>query len=484
MRWPRTPWHRLVGGRPIVTRLVIAVALTMLAVLLLSSAFVVKRVQFALDRQLDEDLTAYSEVVEGDIAAGAAPPTDTPGQSYEVYRPDGRLVEGDAAHPLLTREQVRRTLKDHELREDVGSLFRPASHPYRMFASRLASPRGELVVATAISRRRHDEALRELVLQLAIADLMTLLAASFVGYRTARAALDPVERYRRAAEQASETDDVQLPVQQRRDDELTRLGHTFNDLLSRLHAASERERQFLSDASHELRSPLAVMAAEVEWARLRPRSRAESERSLASLASQVERLIGLSDALLELEEVRSSPVPPTEVVELSALLDEVVELYQPRAAAAGRRIELVCDPVLTVHGRYRWLDLALSNLVSNALRHGCGTIRIDGLHVPGPEPAVVLRVSDEGPGVSPDFADRAFDRFTRAEVSRTTPGTGLGLSLVRAVAEAHGGSAAISGSTVTLRLSGAAADEAGWPSAVEPEQPAGAGSVSGDHEHR
>jgi signal transduction histidine kinase len=450
-----TVWRRLVGGRPIVTRLVIAVALTMMVVLLLSSIFVVKRVEFALDRQLDEDLAAYREVVEGDVQVGAQPPRDTPGQSYEIYHRNGGLLSGDAAHPLLDRQEVARVSSGAVLREDIGSLFRTDGHPYRMIAFLASSPNGKVVVATVISRRKHDEALRELALQLAIADLMTLLAASFVGYRTARAALDPVERYRLAAAEASESADVQLPVEEQRDDELTRLGHTFNDLLSRLHAASERERQFLSDASHELRAPLAVMAAEVEWARLRPRTREESETSLASLGNQIARLIGLSDALLELEEVRSAPVPPAEVVELAALLDEVAELYQPQAAACGRRIELACDPVLTVHGRYRWLLVALSNLVSNALRHGSGTIRLEGGHATAPDGSVVLRVGDEGPGFSSAFAERAFDRFTRAEESRTTPGSGLGLALVRAVAEAHGGTAAISGAAVTIELPGA-----------------------------
>jgi signal transduction histidine kinase len=458
-----TVWRRLVGGRPIVTRLVIAVALTMIAVLLLSSAFVVWRVQYALDRQLDEDLAAYQEVVEGDVAAGTQPPVDTPGQSYEVYGRDGHVLDGDAAHPLLDRGAVAEAWNGPVLRADVGSLLRTDGHPYRLVAFRTRSPGGPVVVATAISRRKHDEALRELALQLLIADLVTLVAASLVGYRTARAALDPVERFRRAAEEASETTDVQLPVPHERDDELTRLGDTFNDLLSRLHSAAERERQFLSDASHELRAPLAVMAAEVEWARLRPRSRQESERSLVSLGNQVERLIGLSDALLELEEVRSAPVPPAEVVELGALLDEVADLYRPQADDCGRRVEVVCDALLTVNGRYRWLLLALSNLVTNALRHGAGTIRLEGAYEPGPDPAVVLRVSDEGAGFPAEFAKRAFDRFTRAEESRTTPGTGLGLALVRAVAEAHGGSAEISGATVVLRLSGAGKELAARP---------------------
>src|SRR5436190_780785 len=137
-----TWWRRLFGDRPIVTRLVLAVAAAMSLVLVLAGAFVYWRVEFALNRQLNQDLDAYRAVV----------------------------------------------------------------------------------VASAISRRKHDEALRELLLQLVIADLATLVAASLVGYGVARAALRPVERYRRAAEHADAA--PVLPVDPGRDDEITRLGHT------------------------------------------------------------------------------------------------------------------------------------------------------------------------------------------------------------------------------------------------------------------
>ena len=134
---------------------------------------------------------------------------------------------------------------------------------------------------SAISRRKHDEALRELLLQLTIADLIALVAASFVGYRTARAALDPVERYRRAVERhRGGRPGRGCRSTPGRDDELSRLGDTFNDLLDRIEASAERERQFLADASHELRTPLSLMRTELEWAPHRPRSDAETAEVL------------------------------------------------------------------------------------------------------------------------------------------------------------------------------------------------------------
>jgi signal transduction histidine kinase len=308
------------------------------------------------------------------------------------------------------------------------------------------TPKRTVVLAAAISRRKHDEALRELLAQLVIADLATLIAASLVGYGVARAALRPVERYRVAAERAG--DAPVLPVDPGKDDEITRLGHTLNALLARISAANERERQFLADTSHELRSPLSVMRAELEMQLLRPRSAQETKAALESLQDQVERLIAMSNALLDLEEVRTGNVPTGEQVDLAEPITDLVERYEPTATALGRHIVTTLGTT-HVTGNRHWLDLALHNLISNALRYGRGTITISTTQS---NQRVQLSVSDEGTGFPPDFIDKAFDRFARAESSRSSRGTGLGLSLVQAVAEAHGGTATIAGSRVTLDL--------------------------------
>ena len=177
-----TLWRRLLGHRPIVTRLVVAVAPTMAVVLLATGAFVFWRVEFALNRQLDQDLKAYQEVVEKAVADGNTPPSDTPGQSYQVYDTHGRVIGGNARGRLVDRETVAPAAAGTEQREDVGNLFPPASHPYRVVATRVEPASGPVVVAAAISKNKHDEALRELLVQLAIADLITLIAASLVGY--------------------------------------------------------------------------------------------------------------------------------------------------------------------------------------------------------------------------------------------------------------------------------------------------------------
>jgi signal transduction histidine kinase len=260
--------------------------------------------------------------------------------------------------------------------DEVGHMLPPSPHPYRVITAPVRTPKGRVVVAYAISRAKHDEALRELLVQLLIADLVTLLAASLVGFGTARAALNPVERYRRAAQRAGESPEVQLPVPAGREDELTRLGHTFNDLLARIARGNERERQFLADASHELRSPLSVMRTELEWALVRPRSREEMTTTLVSLHQQVARLVNLSNALLELEELRSSGQPLTDTVDVGQVVTEVADRFAVAASEAGRDIVDEVSGDLTVLGNERWLELAVANLVSNSLRYGAGTIRV------------------------------------------------------------------------------------------------------------
>ena len=431
-------WQRWVGGRPIVTRLVLAVAAAMTVILVLASGFVYWRVSYALNRQLNQDLLAWSSVVTRSVAEDAQPPRDTPGQTYQLYDAQGRLTQGNRdIGRLVDGDRLDAIRRDGRgVRYDIGRFLpAPDKRVYRVQLARVTTPGGTFVVASVISRSKHDEALRELLLQLFIADLLTLAGASLVGYRTARAALDPVEAYRVAAQLAGTEPGAQLPVAVDRDDELARLGHTFNDLLARIESSAVRERQFLADASHELRSPLALISTELEWARHRPRTAAELDQVLASLQVQVSRLVGLTNALLEVEELAAVSELPREPVPLPALVTDAVRDAVP--ADVPVRVDV---PDVVVHVNPRWLGIALGNLLRNAVRHGGGDLAVAATWQ---DPVLRLVVSDSGPGFHPDFQPVAFDRFTRADRSRSTPGSGLGLHLVSAVARAHGGHASI-----------------------------------------
>jgi signal transduction histidine kinase len=443
-------WQHFLPRARIGVRIVTAVATAMALVLLAAGAFVFWRVSYALDRQLDQDLRAYADVVTRAVRAGGRLPADNPGEVSQTYTTSGRLLAKSdrGVRRLLAATAVRAATGTPRQVELGRFLPAPDRTPYRLRYQQVATPDGPVVLVAGISRHKHDEALRELLGQLAIADLATILAAAAVGWGVTRAALGPVERYRRAAAAAGGNPSARLPIDATREDELTRLGMTLNGLLAAIEAGQRRERQFLADASHELRSPLALMSAEVEWARHRPRTSAELDRVLASLGEEVARLASLADALLDLEEVSDSSSTRREPVDLAELVGRAVAAQRKTADQLGRTI-VVHATSGTIEVEPHWVELAVDNLVGNALKHGSGTVTVtagfDG-------DVAVIEVGDEGVGIPAALGTAAFERFARADASRTTPGHGLGLAIVAAVAHRHGGSASLDGGRVRLTL--------------------------------
>ena len=445
-------WHRL----PIVVRLVLAVAVTMSLVLGGATALVYERVQHALDQQLDADLATYYHDLQGDLRAGhrlGGPD----GSAYQVLDTRGRVIQASdlvRAKQLLTPAEVSSATNGSTVHRDFGGLLSLDPHTLRIRAQTVRLSDHNTVIAVAALRRGHrDEALRELLAQQGIAAVLTLIAASYVGYRTARAALNPVERYRRgAATLADSTSGVRLPVPEDRDDELTRLGHTLNQMLERLEASAERERRFLADASHELRTPLALLRAELDVALHRPRTAPELTDTLHSVDTEVQRLIDLTNALLDLEQLGATTHLTRTLVDLPELIASAAAPHRTAAARAHRTLTVDTAPG-TVDVDAAWIRPAISNLVDNALRHSHGDIHITAATHDG---TLRLTVTDEGPGFPADFLPKAFERFTRAEASRTSPGSGLGLAFVAAVAASHGGTAHAAntgqGATVTLDI--------------------------------
>lgn len=455
------PGRRLGGPRllhrlPIVLRLVIAVAVAMSLVLGGAAALVFWRVETALDQQLDADLATYYHDLARELRAGKSL-SGPDGSAYQVLDRRGRVVEASTlvrSERLLTATEVKAATEGATIHRDIGGLLPLDPHTLRLKAERVRLSDHRTLIAVAALRRGHrDEALRELLAQLGVAAGLTLLAASYVGYRTARAALDPVERYRhRAATLADGAPRVRLPVPEDRDDEITRLGHTLNQMLDRLEASAERERRFVADASHELRTPLSLLRAELDVALHRPRTADELTETLSSVDAEVQRLIDLSNALLDLEELGSTKHITRAPANLPELVGTAVSAHVRAAKRDDRSLTVDATPAI-VNVDARWLLPAIGNLISNVLRHGQGAIHITAAVLEG---RLRLTVTDEGPGFPPDFLPRAFDRFTRAEASRTSEGSGLGLAFVAAVAAAHGGTAHAentpTGSAVTLNL--------------------------------
>ena len=201
------------------------------------------------------------------------------------------------------------------------------------------------------------------------------------------------------------------------------MGHTLNDLLERIDTGRRQSAGSLADAADELRTPLTLMTSELEWAAHRRRTPEQISEVIASLQVQVTRLVELANALLELEELRAVDSLRLEDVPVHDLLEDAIADALPRGTAVD-----VHAPETTAHVDRQWMTVAVANLLRNAHRYGQGDILVEATQTPS-QLQVVVR--DSGPGFPPEFRRHAFDRFSRAEVSRTTPGSGLGLYLVQ-----------------------------------------------------
>ncbi len=309
----------------------------------------------------------------------------------------------------------------------------------RVLAATVETAEGPRVVLVGASLEDRDDAVRELLALLVVAAPVALLLASLLGYGLATLALRPVESMRREAAAISATEPGRRLSVPPSGDEISRLGETLNAMLGRLEAALERERSFVADAGHELRTPLALLKAELELALRRPRSEAELAEAVRSAAYETDRLARLAEDLLLLARSDRSQLPlERERVPVEPLLDAVASRFRGRAHDAGRTIEVEAADALDVTADRMRIEQALGNLVDNALGHGHGTVRLSAVERNG---HVELHVRDEGPGFPTEFLPHAFDRFTQADGARSGAGTGLGLATAEAVATAHGGSA-------------------------------------------
>jgi len=267
---------------------------------------------------------------------------------------------------------------------------------------------------------------------------LTLLLGIGGGALLSRAFLRRVDAIGSAAEAIIGGDLARrIPVRGTGDD-LDRLAATLNRMLDRISALMDSLRQVSSDVAHDLRTPLSRLYLGLEDAREHARTAEDYDRAVAAALGEAEGLLATFSALLRIAQVEGgSPQDGFGKVDLSGLAEAVADAYRPDAEESGHRLEARLSPAIAVRGDKELLTQALSNLVENALRHTPPgtTIR---LAVSDTSRGPRLVIEDDGPGVSPGDLPRLTDRFYRGERSRTTPGNGLGLSLVSAVAELHG----------------------------------------------
>jgi signal transduction histidine kinase len=414
-----------------------------------AGAFVYWRVQFALDRGLNGSLEGAAAALRPQVTPSGVLPADsatlTRIDGFQVLNSSGRVMDyhtqlgsSSALDAATLRQAVRMPV-----RRDTGEFLPVAQRPMRLYATpvTLASESHPLVLVVAIRRDQRDEALRELLAQLMVAGLATLVVTAVVGDLLARAALRPVEAYRRrAADIAEGATALRLQVPADRDDEITRLGHTLNSMLDALSDALERERRFINDASHELRTPLTLLSSRVQLMLRRPRTVEQHEVALSEIDEDLTRMACMTDDLLALGTQHAQPGvrEPHDLADVARSVVEARTALAPGgtvySAAGALRVEAV-GPALVALDQVT-LTRVLDNLLDNAASHGAPPVTVTVDQV---QRWVRVMVGDCGGGMPAGLLATASQRFARSAEARARPGSGLGLSLVASIATSAGG---------------------------------------------
>ena len=393
---------------PVRWRLTVAFACVMAVLLTATGIFVRQQLAAHLDRNLSSSLRSHA----ADVAAlaqqsdtGLADAKGSPvlgqlPQLAQIVDARGNVIDATAGlprRPLLGAATLARARNGSvTIRRTLVS----GDQPVRLLAVPIKAQGQQLVVVVGQSLEERDRAIGDLTNVLLVGEPAALVLASLAGYALTVAALRPVEVMRR------------------------------------------RERTFVADASHELRSPLAMLRAELElMARDQPAG-AELQAATASAIEETDRLGRLADDLLLLTradnqrfDLRTTPISPGDLVRAAAA--------RARRRPSARGVRIVAhgldDTPLVLADPDRAAQ-AIDNMLDNARRYATSEVELT-TRVAGA--SVEIHVLDDGPGFPPEFLPRAWERFSRADSARTDDGTGLGLSIVRTIAELHGGRAGV-----------------------------------------
>jgi signal transduction histidine kinase len=428
-------------------RLTLAFAGVMAVLLAATGVFVHQRLQSDLDGAMNAALRARS----GDVAAlvsqsehglggdGEDPPALRGVQFAQLVDVSGHVVDatpGLATRSLLPARDVASARRGHPLLKDIGV----GDEPVRLFATSIHADGRRIVVVVGQSLEARDRALEDLAGVLLLGGPLALVLASLAGYGLTGAALRPVEDMRRQTEAISATNLDERLESAGHNDELGRLAGTLNDMLARIQSAVAHERTFVSDASHELRSPLAMLRMELELIGRDAPTGAALQRAVRSAVDETGRLGQLADDLLLLTRADERQLAvQSEHVAAHELLGDAAARARRLWPSSTVRISIDAPDDVFVIGDANRIGQALDNLLSNALRYAKAEISLAA--VAPDDGTVQLHVRDDGPGFPPDFLPRAWTRFARADVARTEDGAGLGLAIVQTIAELHGATA-------------------------------------------
>jgi signal transduction histidine kinase len=445
--WIGLGWFRRLSLRG---RLILIGVSGVAVALALGGVLLVTALRLVLLNAVDDGARQTAHSVVGLIEAGEPPNlVPTAGTQYVQVLDDGSAVRAasigaDRLVALLTPGELRAARAGRVL--TVGGDRLGLTGELRVLAESTGSGAGARTVVVAVPVQNVRQSVVTVRYALFVAYPLMLAGLAVLAWRVVGWTLRPVEALRAGAEEISASHSGRLPVPDG-DDEVHRLALTLNRMLDRLESARTRQRAFVADAAHELRSPIASLRTQIEVA-----DHLGEAAPTADLCAEVDRLARLVDDLLLLARAdeRDPGLRRCEPVELTGLLT---------AAAAGWSDARVS--VTPPYGSPQWakgdpvaLRRVADNLLSNACRHATTGVALDVVRVGR---RVLVTVTDDGPGISERDRSRVFDRFTRLDDARARDqgGTGLGLPIVRELVRLHGGSVTLGDARGTGRADGA-----------------------------
>jgi len=427
-------------------------AVSVLGVLLFvywtSADFVERQTEATLDAEITGLAEQYAQrglsgLVQIVAARSAGDRGD--GMLYLVTDPNGRPLAGNiAAWPagvpahagrlsFTTAARVKERVETHPAQG--ASFIIPGG--YRLLVGR------DISDATAFRNR--------VKVTLLWAGLVALGVGLLGGTAMSRNLLRRVEQVNRTSERVMAgnlSDRVPLDGTS---DEFDQLAANLNRMLDQIERLMTAMREVTDDVAHDLKTPLSRMRVRLELALLGPADGSSQTEAIRLAIDEADRLLATFNALLSIAELESGTRPDeSEGLDLSEVARSAAELYEPVAEEKGFVLSLATEPGVRIRGSRHLLSQALANLLDNALKYaGGGEIQIRVLRAEG---RAALEVTDRGQGIPEADRGTVFDRFVRLERSRSTPGNGLGLSLVRAVVRRHRGTVELADNRPGLRV--------------------------------
>ncbi|GJF35023.1 two-component sensor histidine kinase [Kitasatospora sp. NE20-6] len=429
-----------IAPRSVRTRTTLAACIGVAAVLLAASAAVLLLLRVNLERSVEAGAREQAQVVGRLASDGRLPnpvPLDHGTDFIQVTDAGGTVVAASqnlAGRPALTPAGTSDGHDSFDL-DTLGD-----EHHQRVTTLTADTPTGTVTIRVGASLHTADTAEDLTTAALAALSGLLVVTVGVVTWRATGRALRPVEAIRAEVAAIGDRDLDRRVPEPGSDDEIARLARTMNGMLDRLEAAGVRQRRFIADASHELRSPLAVLRTQLEVAHTHPDPDVRADM-VAGALQDTDRLQSLATDLLLLARLDATGHDgPREDIDLTELVRTTVE------ARSGQRPAVTLDLTgrAAVTGNPMWLGRLLTNLLDNAQRHARTTVTVRLAFDPAAGQAVI-DVTNDGPAVDPAEREKVFERFTRLDDARSRDdgGTGLGLPIARDITTIHGGTLTI-----------------------------------------